>query len=501
MTSASHDWLAQRAQRAPDQLALLTDDVHWTFADLHRRAAAAATLLASHGVGQGDRVAVLARNCPAFVLALHAVPRAGAALAPLNLRLAPPELRGQLAAVAPRLLLADADHLALAERLAREAGGITPLPLHALDVDPPPAALLPPLPIAAATLHSIVFTSGSGGRPKGVMLSHGNLHAAAVASAQRLDTRAGDRWLACLPLFHVGGLAIPIRSAVSGFAVVLHPAFDAAAANRAIDEQGVTVVSLVSVMLERLLRARGGRPVPAAFRCALLGGGPAPLSLIDACVALGLPLAPSYGLTEAASQVATLLPSETPHKRGAAGRPLPGVRLRISGDGGRDLGPHQPGEILLQGPTVMAGYYGEPAASARALAGGWLHTGDIGWLDEDGYLSLLGRRDALIISGGENVAPAEVEAVLEAHPAVAEAGVIGLPDPQWGQRPAALVVLHDAAAADAAALQAFCAERLAAYKRPAQIRFLAALPRSATGKLQRARLRDLWSGDARPPVA
>ena len=169
-------------------------------------------------------------------------------------------------------------------------------------------------------------------------------------------------------------------------------------------------------MLERLLRARGGRPVPAAFRCALLGGGPAPLSLIDACVALGLPLAPSYGLTEAASQVATLLPSETPHKRGAAGRPLPGVRLRISGDGGRDLGPHQPGEILLQGPTVMAGYYGEPAAE-RARLGGRLAPHRRHRLARRGRLPLPAGppRRADHLSGAENVAPAEVEAVLEAH--------------------------------------------------------------------------------------
>jgi len=260
----------------------------------------------------------------------------------------------------------------------------------------------------------------------------------------------------------------------------VHRRFDPEAVARALDDDGITVVSLVAAMLDRVLAARRDRPPPPALRCVLLGGGPTPAPLLERAVAAGLPVAPTYGLTEATSQVATRPP-------GAAGGlvPLPGLDVRIAGEEGRPLPPGEAGEIVLRGPTLFAGYHARPEATARALRAGALHTGDLGRLDGDGGLHVLDRRTDLIVSGGENVYPAEIERVLLDHPHVVDAGVTGVPDPRWGARPAAWVVLRGG---DGAALPAFCRERLAGYKVPVAFHAVDALPRNALGKLQRARL-------------
>jgi O-succinylbenzoic acid--CoA ligase len=291
-----------------------------------------------------------------------------------------------------------------------------------------------------------------------------------------------------LPLFHVGGLSILLRGAIYGIPVVLHERFDPVAVNAAIDSEGVTIISVVATTLQRMLDARGNTPYPPHFRCALLGGGPAPQPLLERCAALGVPVVQTYGLTESASQAVTLSPADALRKLGSAGQPLLPVGLRIDVDG-REAAPGEVGEILLRGPTITVGYSGHPEATAEAIRDGWLHTGDMGHRDAEGYLYVADRRSDLIISGGENIYPAEVEAALLAHPAVAEAGVVGLPDAQWGQVPVAAIVLRSPAAESdiLAALRA----HLAAYKLPRRIIVLSELPRTASGKLQRARLREL----------
>jgi O-succinylbenzoic acid--CoA ligase len=246
-------------------------------------------------------------------------------------------------------------------------------------------------------------------------------------------------------------------------------------------------------MLERLLEWRRDAPAPRALRCALLGGGAVPLPLLERARDAGWPLAPTYGLTEACSQVATRAPADRSAPLDAGLAPLPGLELRIRGEQGDALGPGLAGEILVRGPTLMRGYRGRPAESAAALAGGWLHTGDVGELDARGRLRVLDRRSDLFVSGGENVYPAEIEAVLLAHPAVQEAGVAALPDARFGQRAGAWIVLRAEAAAQeraalTRALEAHCRERLAAYKLPVAYRFAPELPRNATGKLLRRAL-------------
>jgi O-succinylbenzoic acid--CoA ligase len=250
----------------------------------------------------------------------------------------------------------------------------------------------------------------------------------------------------------------------------------------------VTVVSVVSTMLARMLDARGERPYPAWLRAVLLGGGPAPRPLLERAAALGVPVVQTYGLTETDSQAATLAPADALRKLGAAGKPLLPTQIRIAGPDG-EQSPGEVGEILVQGPTVTPGYWNRPNATAHTLRDGWLHTGDLGYRDADGYLYVVDRRDDLILSGGENVYPAEVEATLLAHPAVAEAGVIGIPDAQWGQAVQAAIVLRAGQAATVDELRAWCRERLAGYKVPRTIVFMESLPRNAAGKLLRRALR------------
>ena len=338
-------------------------------------------------------------------------------------------------------------------------------------------------------MQTVVYTSGTTGRPKGAQLTYGNHLWSAIASALNLGLREDDRWLTCLPLFHVGGLAILLRSVICGTTVVLHDGFDADRVSRAIDEDGVTHVSVVANMLQRLLEARGDRPFPQSLRCVLLGGGPAPRPLLEACAARALPIVQTYGLTETASQVATLAPADALRKLGSAGKPLFGAELRIEREDGTACPPNEAGEILVRGPTVTPGYLNRPEETASALRDGWLHTGDLGYLDDEGYLYVLDRRDDLIISGGENVYPAEVEAALVSNADVLEAGVYALADERWGQVPAAVVVLRPGAVATAEELIAFCRARLASFKAPRRVDFAAALPRNVAGKLLRGELR------------
>jgi O-succinylbenzoic acid--CoA ligase len=281
----------------------------------------------------------------------------------------------------------------------------------------------------------------------------------------------------------VGGLSILLRGIIYGIPVVVHESFDEVEVNRAIVDERVTIISVVSAMLQKMLGAGLGAQ-PTSLRCVLLGGGPAPRPLLEECAARGLPVVQTYGLTEAASQVATLAPEDALRKLGSAGKPLLPTELKIENP---DVG--GVGEIVVRGLTVTPGYYANEQATAHVLREGWLHTGDIGYLDDEGYLYVLDRRDDLIISGGENVYPAEIEAVLLSHPAIAEAGVTGAEDARWGQVPVAYIALRAGETLTEIEVKEFCAARLARYKIPAQVKFVEALPRNAAGKLLRRALK------------
>ncbi|MGI8916280.1 MAG: o-succinylbenzoate--CoA ligase [Chloroflexota bacterium] len=482
------EWLHRRAELSPGRLALVSGEIRWTFAELDQRADDMARRLASAGVTAGDRVATLLPNGAVPVVALHALARLGAVHVPLNLRLAATELAWQMEQCSVSLLV----HQPGNAKQARDAAGLPGIALVSVgtaDCDALELITASPAGLAVsqrrvdlAAVQSIVYTSGTTGRPKGALLTFGNHWWTALGSALNLGLQADDRLLASLPLFHVGGMAILWRSVIYGCTAVVQERFDPAAMNAAIDNAGITIVSVVAAMLQQLLDQRGSKPYPPSLRCVLLGGGPAPRPLLEACAARHIPVVQTYGLTETGSQAVTLAPEDALRKRGSAGKPLFHLELRIDADG-QEAAPGETGEIWLRGPSVSPGYFGDHGESRHS--DDWLHTGDLGWVDAEGYLFVEDRRDDLIISGGENVYPAEVEAVLLAHPAVAEAGVTGRTDQRWGQVPVAAVVFRSGVTASETEVLAFCAERLARYKVPTSVTVRSALPRTASGKLQR----------------
>src|SRR5438034_4254874 len=437
-------WLARAAAARPDRTALDTPRGSWSYAQLYAAARLGARELSQRGAGPGTRVAIALPPGLAFAQALHACLLLGAVAVPVDLRLAPQE-RARIVDGAETLV---AEPLAGAGGQARGAGAG-----HDLDA-------------TAVVIH----TSGTTSTPRPVELTYGNLLWSALGSAVALGLEPNDSWVCALPLSHVGGLSILLRSAIYATTAVVYERFEADRAVDALRNQRVTLVSLVATTLARLLDA--GLSDPPALRCALTGGGPVPASLVERARLAGVPVSLTYGLTESCSQVTTTpTAAGAPAERLSVGPPLFCTRVRIAGDA----------EILVSGPTV--------AASARG-GDGWLHTGELGGLDERGWLSVDGRREDTIVTGGENVAPAEVELVLEAHPGVLEAAVLGRSDPQWGEAVTALVVARPGVQLEAQALREHCARSLARYKVPKQVVLTSGpLPRTGSGKLLRRALR------------
>ncbi len=495
------NWLTRCAENFPAHLAVQHGSVRWTFADLERQATRLARQFANAGVQENSRVALLAANGLAYVACVHALTHLGAILVPLNTRLTLEELCWQLHDVQATLLVSDTHYAELATKIGRT---LPELPQATLIASPSSADVVlegiaetdAPLRtlIDLSATQVIMYTSGTTGKPKGVIITYGMQWWNALGSALNLGHHPDDYWLACLPLFHIGGLSILMRSVIYGISVIVQEKFDAVAVNRAIFEDRVTIISVVAVMLQRLLSAldtnQRDTHYPATLRCVLLGGGPAPRPLLEDCARCGIPVVQTYGLTESCSQAVTLSPADALRKLGSAGRPLLPVQLRIM-DEDQPAPPGKPGLICLKGPTITPGYAGRPDATAQAIHDSWLTTGDIGYLDEDGYLYVLDRRSDLIISGGENVYPAEIEAVLLAHPDVLEAGVCGQDDSHWGQVPVAFICLRPGSTVGAAELLTYAAQRLARYKLPKAIHIVDRLPRNSSGKLIRRELHRL----------
>jgi len=464
------------ATRRPDAEALTFAGHSWTYRALDVEIGRWVAALQARGVGAGDRVALLSTNHPGCVFLFFALGRLGALLAPLNARLTPAELAPLVEDISPRLRLALSS---LSDRLP----GAEPLETWAEAVTAPSPTCEP---LSESTPRVVLFTSGTTGRPKGAVLTEGNFRASARCSEANLGKHPAPRWLGTLPLFHVGGLAMLTRCAYDGGCLLLHDRFDVDAVNRAIDTEGATHASFVATTLERVLDARGDRPMPVSFQLALIGGGPVPAPLLERARAARLLALQTYGLTEACSQVTTERPTEADGR--TAGPALPGLEVRIVGPEGEVLGPGREGDIEVRGPTVMAGYLNRPEATREALRDGWLRTRDMGMLDERGRLTVLSRRTDLIVRGGENLYPVEIETVIAAHPAVQEVAVVGATDARWGEVPVAFVVPRPGQAMPGD-LDAWCRRSLAGFKVPARFLSLDALPRNAMGKVERTVLR------------
>lgn len=485
-------WTARRARKTPDRIAIVHEQTRRTYGELHERVCRLANALRGLGVRPGDRVAFLGPNHPAFLETLFAAGALGAVFVPLNTRLAVPELEHHLTDSGSGVLVHAPE---LAEAAAGAAGSVR----HRIALAGPDgggvlgyedllaSAPAEPLdtPVSLDDPCLIMYTSGTTGRAKGAVLTHGNITWNSVNVLVDVDLAGDETTLVAAPVFHAGALNMTcLPTLLKGGTVVLMSAFDPGRALEAIAAHRVTYMFGVPVMFDAMA-AHPGWPSAdlSSLRQLNCGGAPVPLGTIGVYRERGLAFSQGYGMTEASPGVLFLDKSDASRKAGTAGVPHFFTDVRIVDPAGRDVPQGEKGEILVSGPNVMRGYWGLPDETAGVLAEGWFHSGDVATEDEDGHVAVVDRIKDVIISGGENVYPAEVEAVLARHPDVAECAVVGVPDERWGQVGRAVVVPRPGASPDPAEILAHLRGRLAGYKVPKSVVLTAELPRNPTGKI------------------
>ncbi|MEV2252804.1 long-chain fatty acid--CoA ligase [Streptomyces sp. NPDC050147] len=497
-------WPARRARKTPHRTAFTHQGRTTTYAELHSRVLRLAHALRARGVRRGDRVAYLGSNHPAFLETFFAAGALGAVFVPLNTRLTPPEIAYQLADASARTIVHSPAHTAALAELRQAAGHVD----LTVEVGPDMEALIEgsveePLDetVGGDDVCLLMYTSGTTGRPKGAMLTHANLTWNAVNVLVDADLTTDTVALVSAPLFHaaaLGMLTLPVL--LKGGHCVLVESFDPAETLGLVEQHGVRVMFGVPTMYERLTREPRWRNADlSSLRILMCGGAPVPTPLIEAYAQRGLAFQQGYGMTEAAPGVLYLDAEHAASKAGSAGVPHFFTDVRVVRP---DLSPAatgETGEVLVRGPHVMAGYWQLPDETAAAFADGWFRTGDAARVDSDGFVTIADRLKDMIISGGENIYPAEVESALLAHPDVLECAVIGVPDARWGEVPRAVVVPREGSAPTADDVLGFLAGRLAKYKIPESVVCVSALPRTASGKLHKPSLRR-DHGDTQTPA-
>lgn len=497
----------ERLQRiSPDRDALWfegTTTSHREFAERVRRAAG---MLADLGVGPGDRVAWMGANHPSALETLYGCGQLGAIWVPVNARFTAPEARYVLEHCGASVVLHSREHGILADVLRDQlaevnswvateppsSGGASSLPYEQLLAAARPEARDAPVVLGDPCL--IMYTSGTTGRPKGAVLTHGNMTWNATNQLLGLDLTRDERTLALGPLFHIGGLNGTVNpTLLRGGCVVMTRGFNPPETLQLLEEQRITSFFAVHTMLDAMAREpRFGTCDLSALRSVNAAGGPLPLPTLRTWLARGVVMQQAYGMTEAAPGCTVLDSADAERKAGSAGKPVFFTDVHVVRPDGTESAPGEVGEVIVQGPNVMDGYWDAAERTAEVLVAGWYHTGDAGFFDEEGFLYISDRYKDMIVSGGENVYPAEVESALLSLPGVAEAAVIGVPDEKWGEVGLALVVLSPATVTDAEALRTELRTRLAGFKVPRDIRFVTELPKTATGKIRKPDLRDRY---------
>ncbi|MEV6028288.1 long-chain fatty acid--CoA ligase [Streptomyces sp. NPDC052036] len=480
------EFLTRTAQRQPERPALRLDTQITTYAELDERSARVAALLRAEGVRPGDRVALMLPNVPEFVVLYYGILRAGAIVVPMNPLLKARETGYQLGDSGAAVLFEWYRAPGEGEQGAAAAG------TRHIVVEPASFAGLlsghEPLKAVTETAGDdvavLLYTSGTTGRPKGAALTHAGLrHNTEVNTEHVQRMTAQDVVVGCLPLFHIFGQICAMSVAVhSGASLTLIPRFDPGTVLEAIVRDGATVFDGVPTMYAALLQHRAEVDVPTLRMC-LSGGASLPVEVLHGFERrFGCPVLEGFGMSET-SPVVTFNHLDRPRKAGSIGTPIQDVEVRLLDDEGRDVGPGEVGELAVRGPNVMKGYWNLPEATAAAVPDGWLRSGDLARQDEDGYLYIVDRKKDMIIRGGYNVYPREIEEVLHEHPAVALAAVVGVEHERLGEEIAAAVVLRKGARADAEELRQFVKDRVAAYKYPRLVWLVETLPTGPTGKI------------------
>jgi long-chain acyl-CoA synthetase len=492
--------LRESAGTRPDAPALISDRGVVSYAELDARSDAVAAGLAARGVGPGTAVALQLPNIPEFPIAYYGILKAGAVVVPLNVQLRAPEVAYQLADSAARTLITWAGAAAEAAKGAAEAGLGDLYVVGAPDgaarsFDELTAAVTEPMPLCErepGDTAAIVYTSGTTGVPKGAELTHFQLFMNADIPGRLFDIRPDDVVLTALPLFHVFGMSSAMNLAIRfGAALSLVPRFVPDRVLATIERDRATIFDGVPTMFGALLaQAEAGGYDTSSLRVCVSGGDAIPAHVLDAFEQrFGVPILEGYGMTETASTITSNLSPED-RRVYSVGRPVWGVEVQVWDDNDRRLPPGRPnvGELVTRGYHTMRGYRGHPAATADAFRGGWFHTGDLGYQDPDGFVYIVDRKKELIIRGGYNVYPREVEEVLYRHPEVAQAAVVGVPDARLGQEVKAFVVPVNGRCPTTEQIIEYCREQLAAYKCPRIVEFRAQLPLSAAGKVAKKEL-------------
>ncbi|WP_328875001.1 o-succinylbenzoate--CoA ligase [Streptomyces sp. NBC_00287] len=486
-------WPARRARKTPHRTALIHGDTSFTYAALYDRTTRLAHALRARGIRRGDRIAYLGPNHPSYLETLFAAGTLGAVFVPLNTRLAGPEIAYQLADSGAKALIHGPSHLVAGTdiRLYVEVGAAYEELLASADADPIDE------PVGPDDTCIIMYTSGTTGRPKGAMLSHGNLTWNAVNVLVDTDLVTEERALVSAPLFHTAGLnMLTLPVLLKGGTCVLVESFDPGATFDLVERHRISFMFGVPTMFDQLARhPRWADADLSSLRILTCGGSPVPTPLIAAYQERGLTFLQGYGMTETAPGALFLDAEHAVSKAGSAGVPHFFSDVRVVRP---DLTPAEvgeTGEVVVRGPHVMSGYWGLPEETAASFADGWFRSGDAARIDDDGYVFIVDRIKDMIISGGENIYPAEIEDLLLAHPDIVECAVIGVPDDKWGEVPRAIVVAREGAALDPDDILASLSGRLAKYKIPKSVVLADELPRTASGKLLKSRVRHRYGNN------
>ncbi|GAB7029069.1 o-succinylbenzoate--CoA ligase [Streptomyces sp. NPDC021749] len=486
-------WPARRARKTPHRTALLHGDTATTYAELHQRTTRLAHALRDRGVRRGDRIAYLGPNHPSYLETLFAAGTLGAVFVPLNTRLAAPEIAHQLTDSGAKALVHGPSHTGLVAGLPGTTDVLTYVEVGAAYEEALAGASDEPIDeaVAADDTCLLMYTSGTTGRPKGAMLTHGNLTWNALNVLVDTDLTADERALVSAPLFHTAGLnMLTLPVLLKGGTCVLVEAFDPDATFDLIARHRITFMFGVPAMFDQVARhPRWPDADLSSLRILNCGGSPVPTPLIARYQERGLTFLQGYGMTEAAPGTLFLDAERAVDKAGSAGVPHFFSDVRVVGPDLTPVDVGETGEVVVRGPHVMAGYWGLPEETAASFADGWFRSGDAARVDGDGYVYIVDRIKDMIISGGENIYPAEIEDLLLTHPGIAECAVIGVPDDTWGEVPRAVVVPHQDVALDPDEVLASLAGRLAKYKIPKSVVVADELPRTASGKLLKSRVR------------
>jgi acyl-CoA synthetase (AMP-forming)/AMP-acid ligase II len=503
------DLLTRRAHRDPHLEALVdvASGLRFSYSELDERANSTAHALLDLGMRKGDRLALLLLNGVEFIEAFYGAAKVGLVNVPLNWRLVAAELEFILSDSGATSLIYSAELSETVEELRAgggtaitnwiQVGGEVGAEVRAYESLRASGSIAGPrIEAAGSDLLFIMYTSGTTGLPKGVMHSHDTVLWMILTMTATAEIRYKDRYLNSMPLFHVGALAPILGSFFSGGSLVLMKAFDPVQAWELMGRERITSTLMVPAMLQFMLGVLDGEKHDfSSLRWIMSGAAPVPVNLIRSYLDLGVEIHQVYGLTETCGPACLITGQDAVDRAGSTGRAFFFTRARVVNAEGRDVAVGEAGEVLVSGPHIMCGYWNRPEATAEAVVDGWLHTGDVATLDADGFLTIVDRVKDMLISGGENVYPAEIENVLLGHEKIADAGVVGIPSAKWGESPLAVIVRKEADLTVAQVIE-HCTGKLAPFKVVKAVEFVDEIPRNPSGKILKRKLREMFPEDA-----